>query len=380
MIISLLNRKSGYYRTDLNIAWKLSALLGHPQNSFPTIHVAGTNGKGSVCFKIAKALEKAGKKVGLFSSPHIEDFFERITINGTPISLEEVENSLQLLIDVKEASFFEITTFLAFDYFRRQNVDIAVIETGIGGLYDATNVLQPILSIITSVALDHQGMLGQTQEEIAFQKAGIIKPHTPVVIGPEANYPIIRTIAEKNHAPLHSVKEAPVFYDLENQAIAKKALEILRVPIEGVEQRPLCRFEQIGDFILDVAHNPNGIARLLQAYELHFPGIPFSIVFGCSKDKDLHRCLSLLAKRAKFIYLVQADSPKAAPVEMMAQILQQSGFHRFAADLSIQKSLEASRLAAERTIVCGSFYIMQEARDHIFRIQVGQDQLSLSRC
>jgi dihydrofolate synthase / folylpolyglutamate synthase len=370
----LFSKKPRQYRGNLDIAWKLSTILSAPQSSYPTIHVTGTNGKGSVCLKIAKALENTGLKVGLFTSPHIDSFCERISINGVDISQGRAESGILRLFEIEEASFFEIATFLAFDYFREQKVDIAVIEAGIGGLLDSTNVITPEVSVITSISRDHEDVLGATLEEIAFQKAGIIKPGVPVVIGPTADFPIIRERA----STLFKVDFQPGFYDHENTAIAQKALEILGVPIRGCEVRPRCRFEQIGRNILDAAHNAAGFVKLLEAYDEHFPQEPFIAVLGMSSDKDVRSCLSILASRADHIYLVQADSSKALPVLEMSQMLRQEGYDRLTAGLSIQESLKAALASGKRIVVCGSFYIMKEA-DEVLRIQVGGDQLLLAR-
>ena len=158
-------------------------LLGNPEKAFPAIHVTGTNGKGSVSHKIAKALQSSGLRVGLYTSPHLISFCERIQVNGIPIPEETSRQGLLKLFEMgKDLFFFEIATLLAFEYFRDQKVDVAIVEVGIGGFHDATNIVQPILSIITSVACDHEDLLGNTLEKIAYEKSGIIKPSIPVVI------------------------------------------------------------------------------------------------------------------------------------------------------------------------------------------------------
>ncbi|MEI6241855.1 MAG: Mur ligase family protein, partial [Chlamydiota bacterium] len=165
--------------------------VGHPEKAFESIHVAGTNGKGSVCTKVAKALSLEGYRVGLYISPHISSYRERISINGLMISEEEVVKYLERIFQIPiEFSFFEISTLLAFMYFADQLVEFAVLETGLGGRYDATNVVDPIVSVITSIGWDHMHILGDTLEAIACEKGGIIKREVPLVLGPFANEPI----------------------------------------------------------------------------------------------------------------------------------------------------------------------------------------------
>ena len=262
---------------------------------------------------------------------------------------------------------------LAFEYFRDQKVDVAIIEVGIGGLHDATNIVQPILSIITSVACDHEDLLGNTLEKIAFVKAGIIKPGVPVVIGPTADFAVIRKQAAACGSALYKIEAQPGFYDVENTAIAYQALKLLPYPLSeqdietGLKSRPACRFEQVGNVIFDVAHNPTGISRLLEAMEVHFPGRRFSVVIGMSKDKDVRKCLSLLAERADHLYLVPSPALKAIAVEEMCEILRQDSFDHFTAGLSDSKSINKALAAEELLVVCGSFYIMKDAREEVVR-------------
>jgi dihydrofolate synthase/folylpolyglutamate synthase len=365
---------------------EIATLLGNPERSFPAIHVTGTNGKGSVSLKIAKALQSSGLKVGLYTSPHLISFCERIQVNGILIPEETARLGLLKLFDLgKDLFFFEIATLLAFEYFRDQKVDVAIVEVGIGGRYDATNIVQSILSIITSVACDHEDLLGNTLEKIAYVKAGIIKPGVPVVIGPKADFAVIREEAAACGSPLHKVEARAGFYDVENTAIARQALKLLPYPLSeedietGLESRPACRFEQVGNVIFDVAHNPAGISRLLEAIEVHFPGRSFSVVFGMSKDKDVRKCLSLLAEKADHLYLVPSPALKAISVQEMSEILRQDGFDRFTAGLSIQESINKALAAEELLVVCGSFYIMKEAREEVVRVQIAHDQPFLNR-
>jgi dihydrofolate synthase/folylpolyglutamate synthase len=371
---------------SIGVIRSITPLLGFPERAFPAIHVTGTNGKGSVSHKIAKVLECSGLKVGLYTSPHLISFCERILINGIPILEETARQGLLKLFELDEKLFFfEIATLLAFEYFRDQKVDIAIIEVGIGGLHDATNIVQPVVSIITSIACDHEDFLGNTLEEIAQEKAGIIKPGIPVVIGPKADFAVIREQAALCHSSLYKVEPEPGFYDNENTAIARQALKLLNYPLTekdietGLKSRPACRFEQVGNVIFDVAHNPAGFVRLLEAIQLHFPGRCFSILIGMSKDKDVRKCLTMLADRADHLYLVQSSAFKAISVEDMCEILRQEGIDHFTAGLSIKESIRKGLASENLLVVCGSFYIMKEAREEVVRIQVAHDQLLLSR-
>src|ERR1700722_3019256 len=188
-------------KLNLEIPRLLDEFLGFPHRAYPCIHVAGTNGKGSVVTKIAKALELSGLKVGRYTSPHLVDFRERIAIQDEWISEEAVIEGMQRLFDFIDeheipATFFELTTLLAFDHFRSNMVDVAVIETGLGGRLDATNIIQPILTVITSISRDHTDLLGETLEEIAGEKAGILKPSVPLVLGARA---VLEPIVRKAH-------------------------------------------------------------------------------------------------------------------------------------------------------------------------------------
>lgn len=174
------------YKKDLTNTITLCNLLHHPQQHFTSIHIAGTNGKGSTSHMLAAILQTAGYKVGLYTSPHLKDFRERIKVNGQMCSQDFVVDFIQQMqphIEEIEPSFFELTVAMAFQYFAKEKVDIAVIETGLGGRLDSTNIVKPVLSIITNIGYDHQNLLGNTLAQIAFEKAGIIKPQTPVVIG-----------------------------------------------------------------------------------------------------------------------------------------------------------------------------------------------------
>lgn len=325
----------------------LDKRLGFPHRSFPSIHVAGTNGKGSVAAKIAAALEFEGYKTGLYTSPHISSFQERICINGEMIPQGNALAILSSLFAAAEnltLSFFDLITALAFVYFAQEKVDFAVIETGLGGRLDATNVINPILSIITSIGWDHTHLLGDTLEKIAREKEGIVKPNIPLVAGPAA-------------APFYpyAIQAPPgenAFYDLENQSIAKTALQQLQkqIPIsnEAIEKslqiRPRCRFEIRDRLILDVAHNPDAFKKLIQALEFHFPGRKFPFYTAFSADKDWKQCLEIAHPHASEIFLLNGSYPRLVSPEV------------------IQAQFPTLRTASyeevKEGVVCGSFYIM----------------------
>lgn len=365
---------------DLKRAELLSSLLAHPERSFPTVHIAGTNGKGSVATKIAKALEYSGLKVGLYTSPHLSSFRERIAVQGVLISEEAAVEGLGRIFSLADTvslqpTYFELITFLAFDYFRKEKVDVAVIETGLGGRLDATNVITPLLSIITSISRDHTAVLGQTLEEIAAEKAGIIKPHIPVVIGSRSAYRAIFDKATNSGCPLFRAAPAEGFYDRENREIAHLALSLLAhhfsltaVGVErGLQMRPPCRFESIGEAILDVAHNPDGFRQLCLALEEHFPHRSFRFLIGMSKDKEWEACFAILVKKAAHIHLVEAPSSRALATEELERGLTALNYTSFSSEKSIAAGVsEAKKSALEREevlVICGSFYIMSEARE-----------------
>ena len=333
---------------------RIDAWQGHVHRQFRSIHVGGTNGKGSVCYKIAEALRFEGYRVGLYSSPHMSSFRERISINGELISEEAVESLLPAIMDTGDATFFEYATALAFAYFAQEKVDYAVIEVGLGGRFDATNVIEPLVSVITSIHYDHMNILGNTLGKIAKEKGGIIKPGIPAVLGPRVPLDV-----EAFRAPTSTTG----FYDDENSSVAKIALQILKVSeasIEkGIKTRPLCRFEQVADrAVLDVAHNPDGIDKLVQAAQLHFPRRKLHYIVAFSQDKDARSCLQIL-KNSGRITCVGGSFPQLLKPEVLASLCDQAQCAPTVGDALI-------RLAPDEiAIVCGSFFIMNEARKSI---------------
>jgi dihydrofolate synthase/folylpolyglutamate synthase len=328
----------------------------------------------------------------MYTSPHIACFRERILVNEQMISELDIEQLLTLLFAITEkenipVTFFELTTLLAFKYFADNQVDIAVIETGLGGRLDATNILKPKLSVITSISLDHTELLGKTIEAITVEKAGIIKNRTPVVIGPSVYFSIIKSIADEQQSCIHQVLGDFETYDLENKAIAEAALQLLNIPqqaiAQGIEAVPRCRFEIFSHerlktllknnvapqaLVMDVAHNPEGFKRLLKQLQTKFPKKPLFFVLGLSKSKDISACLNLLKGSAENFYLVEAANGRAAPVALLKRELQVLGVEDsvvFTED-SIKSSVAFALAEAARkrgvVAVCGTFFIMAEAR------------------
>ena len=365
-------------KADLHNTITICDYLGNPQNKFKTIHVAGTNGKGSTSHMLASILQEAGYKTGLYTSPHLYDFRERIKVNGIMCSetfVTSFTNKMKPFIEKVAPSFFEITVGMAFEFFANENVDIAIIETGLGGRLDSTNIINPILSIITNIGMDHMAILGNTLPEIASEKAGIIKATTPIVISeviPETknifeqkatslNAPIYfaddfiqfksfqnnwqSSLFEFNQ-PLIHLLDAPLFpksftvecdlpgkyqyKNLKGVLVATQILatmgwklhanKVLKGLLHVVKNTGLMgRWECIQTnprIILDVAHNEHGIKALLEQLEsLHYAQL--HIITGMVKDKDVNAVLSLLPKKATY-YFTQSHIPRALPVNELA--------------------------------------------------------------
>jgi dihydrofolate synthase/folylpolyglutamate synthase len=356
---------------------KLDMAFHFPSRKFSSIHVTGTNGKGSVTTKIAFCLQKSNLKVGLYTSPHIACYRERIRIDGQMICESEAEGHLTAIFETAktlkiEPTFFECMTMVAFLHFAKNNCDVAVIEVGMGGKYDATNILKPLLSIITTIELDHTRYLGKTLADIAEEKSGIIKPKCPVLVGPKAGqHSIFSKVATTQNSPYHELKGTFENYEMENRAIAQKALELLpfeNISKEGLEITPPCRFEIFnGHIVLDVAHNPGGFNALLNRLNTQFPEKKIRLLLGLGMDKEIIPILELLSKNVHFIHLTEAKSERAAKAEQLAGLLLNLNFQNHIVETNIRKAFaEAKRLACENDevlVVCGTFYIMAEVRE-----------------
>lgn len=379
------------YKADLYNTLELMDLTGHPERGLRCVHVAGTNGKGSTSHLIASVLQEAGFKVGLHTSPHLKDFRERFRVNGTMIEEAEVVRFVETYregFEPIQPSFFEWGVALALWWFREQRVDIAVIETGMGGRLDSTNVITPEVSVITNIGWDHMDFLGHTLEAIAGEKAGIIKTGVPVIIG-EAEGPVadvFRAKAHWAHAPLTLVDQQaplpfmPALAGEHQQRNARTALAAMRSLRERgwkiadmhiaegfrrvVRNTGLMgRWQVLSDVplsIADVAHNVDGIRvvkRMLA--DLHYAKL--HIVLGAVNDKDLGRVLEELPKTALY-YFCKADIPRGLPAELLQQRAAEHGLEgRHFTSVSHAFS-EARRNAARNdlVLVTGSVFVVAE--------------------
>jgi dihydrofolate synthase / folylpolyglutamate synthase len=402
------------YKKDLTNTLSLCKELGNPQHQFKSIHIAGTNGKGSVSHMLAAILQQAGYKTGLHTSPHLKDYRERIRINGEMIPeasvIDFVERINKKMLEIKP-SFFEISVAMAFDYFASQKVDIAIIETGLGGRLDSTNVIIPELSVITNIGWDHMNLLGDSLEKIAAEKAGIIKEKIPVVIGesqPEI-FPIFKNFAtEKNadfseaalqrlvtdwhwehhylhvsvatkHSPDHIQYklDLPGIYQLKNLLTVLESVSVLQkngwnISEEHIHQalqqvKKLTglhgRWELIHqhpDIILEVAHNENGVTQIMEHLEL-CTYAHLHIVLGMVKDKEVEKILTQLPKHARY-YFTNADIPRAMQSDELkekASIFELSG-DRFE---NVNEALVNAKNHAKKDdliLVCGSIFLIAE--------------------
>lgn len=336
------------YKADLSNTLQLMEHLDHPEQSFKSIHVAGTNGKGSVSHMLASVLQEAGYKVGLYTSPHLKDFRERIKINGGMISEDYVVDFIAKNIsffETHELSFFEMTVGLAFDYFRKEEVDIAVIEVGMGGRLDSTNVITPELSIITNIGLDHTQFLGNTLAAIAGEKAGIIKKGVPVVIGetiPETKA-VFQQAADEKHAPIYWAEslegemlpsDLKGAYQKQNQRTVRMALQILQKNKWHVDRIAMGKgltkvventglmgrwqvLQEAPKVICDTAHNKEGLSYVLKQLQEEYYNHLF-IVLGVVSDKDLSSILPLFPKGAMY-YFCAPQLPRALAVEKLEE-------------------------------------------------------------
>ena len=352
------------YKPGLQTTEALDAHYGHPHEHYRTIHVAGTNGKGSVSHSLASILQEAGLRVGLYTSPHLVDFRERIRVNGECISEDYVIRFVEDFIrwnsadgqasehqDTLYPSFFELTTALAFKYFADANVDVAVVEVGLGGRLDCTNIIRPELCVITNIALDHTQFLGSTLAEIASEKAGIIKPGVPVVIGettPETK-PVFEKKAQETHAPIFYAEDfnwpAPLpDFELKGSYQTRNLQTILCAAnqLKGIEKHNVedivsvipqalshvCqntglmgRWQTLRNqplVVCDTGHNPAAWQYLAPQITSQ-PCRQLRIVFGMVDDKDIDTVLAMLPKHASY-YFTQASTHRAIPAERVAEL------------------------------------------------------------
>jgi len=341
------------YKKDLTNTHLLVAHLQNPQEKLKCIHVAGTNGKGSTSHMLTSILQEAGYKVGLYTSPHLKDFRERIKINGPEVSGDISEefvtdfiNEHKSFFESNDMSFFEMTVGLAFDYFAKEKVDIAVIEVGMGGRLDATNIIKPLVSVITNIGLDHTQFLGNTLEAIAFEKAGIIKPNIPIIIGeytPETK-PVFLVKAKECNSEIYFAADliSETYssdligdYQIHNKKTVLQTVKVLNKQTEfiitteniksgllNVVKNTLLqgRWQQLREFpkvICDTAHNKNGLEIVLkQIQKENFDTL--HVVLGVVNDKDLDEILPLFPKKAIY-YFCKPNIPRGLDVLILKQ-------------------------------------------------------------
>ncbi|HTP12210.1 MAG TPA: folylpolyglutamate synthase/dihydrofolate synthase family protein, partial [Bacteroidota bacterium] len=390
--------------------------VGNPERTFPAIHVAGTNGKGSTCSMLAAILTAAGYKTGLYTSPHLISFTERIRIDGRPIPPREVTRLSAMLrrqVRRQQATFFEATTAIAFKYFADEHVDIAVVETGLGGRLDATNVLRPEISVVTNVSLEHTEILGKTLEKIAREKGGIIKPRTPCVTGVRERGPlgVLRSIARKKRATLIrnsgvkvTLKSASLAglvvdvvvgrrrlkkvhaalngdYQLRNLATVFQVLDLLneqgRFPVREREiRRGLRNVSRLAGLqarlavvhrkplvLADVAHNPDAAKNLASA--LGALGVRnVLLVLGVVKDKDYRSIIHALRPVTRAVIITAARTPRSRPVADLWTACRKEGMNVVGTSRRVSNAMRFALLSVRRhepIVVTGSHYVVGEA-------------------
>ena len=405
------------YRTDLTNTRLLLDEMGNPHKHFKSIHIAGTNGKGSSSHMLAAVLQEAGYRTGLYTSPHLKDFRERIKIDGKMVKknfvVEFVKEHRKILKKIKP-SFFEMTVAMAFEYFKEEEVDIAVIETGLGGRLDSTNIIQPVVSLITNIGLDHTEILGDTIKKIAIEKAGIIKRYAPVIIS-ETN-----PITEKVFKEIAKTRTSTIYfadqllkakhilqpfdndgklllslyagetalikrlemdlvggYQIKNILGVMQTLEVLKEKGYDIKEKHIRtgisqvrkltglmgRWQMLSQSpltICDVAHNVDGIKEVLKQVEIKSP-MHLHFVFGMVKDKDITKVLEILPKDATY-YFCKADLPRALDAD---ELKTEAAKHKLKGKTypSVKAALETAQNAAEEgdmVLVSGSSFVVAE--------------------
>ena len=423
-------------RFDLGRMRDFMALLGNPQSDYRIIHVAGTKGKGSVAALCANAIHRSGLKAGLYTSPHLEDYAERIQVDGIPIPHEDlvalVDEIKPQIANSPEITTFEITTALALLYFSRLKVDVAVLEVGLGGRLDATNVCEPEVTVITSISYDHTYLLGETLAEIAGEKAGILKPGIPLVLSPqvdEARRSILHIAAERSvpvvevgrdylYRPLDKSRTGqqlevwsagsygkvssqvelsiPLLGDhqLVNAATAYAALMVARengieVSVPGIKEgfRSVQwpgRFEilqQDPAMIIDSAHNQDSAQKLHIVLQDYFPGQKVVLVFGASEDKDISGMLGELKPAVHQIVATKSSHPRAADPEDLAALAEKLNIKAVASSSVEDAMTEAERLAdgSRIILVTGSIFVAAAARSVWMAAESDKDRAAIGK-
>jgi dihydrofolate synthase/folylpolyglutamate synthase len=398
-------------KLDLTNITALMSYLGNPHLEFPSIHIAGTNGKGSVAAMIHSVLCETGYETALYTSPHLVDFRERTRIGQDLIEKDYIFDFVRKLrdeIDKNSYTFFEVTTALAFQYFAEKKVDVAVIETGMGGRLDATNLINPLISIITSIGLEHTEHLGNTIAQIAGEKAGIIKPGVPVITGvtqPEA-LDVIKSVCAERGSELNVVQEKSIYSIIESSIHESKfdfssetdKYQTLELNLAGEHQllnavtclNAIDKLKQIGWKIdeqavrnglkkvnwrgrleifrkeplvlLDVAHNPSGMQTLIDSLDRFFPEKKIIFIFGVMEDKDHSSMLKEISRKAKFVVLTKPDYKRAADPETLEPILKMLNIPHEVLPHINQAYLFALKNAKPDDIICitGSHFTVGE--------------------
>jgi len=379
------------FKKDLTNIRALSKHLDHPEDKFASIHIAGTNGKGSTSHMVASVLQETGYKVGLYTSPHLKDFRERIKVNGHLITEQNVidfVSSNKEFLEQQQLSFFEMTVGMAFDYFARQNVDIAIVEVGLGGRLDSTNIITPLVTVITNIGYEHTQFLGESLGEIAFEKGGIIKPNIPVVIGEEhkETTPVFQELAAKHSAPVFFaeklIKENFTTdllgdYQLKNVKTAVKTLKILSKRDFKITDKQMAKGLQnvvnntglMGRWqilnlnpkvICDTAHNKEGLSLVMDQLKnekhknLH-------IVLGVVNDKNLSSILPLFPKSATY-YFCKPHIPRGLDADELKQKAKQFQLYG-EVFLSVQEAYQKARKKADSgdiIFIGGSTFVVAE--------------------
>ena len=414
-----LKHSSELAKADFNLdrMFALMESLGKPQNQYPIIHVAGTKGKGSVSALCASALKAAGYQVGLYTSPHLLDYVERIQVNGAPISHEQlvelVEEIKPYVARIEKLTTFEITTALAFMAFAKYGVNAAVFEVGLGGRLDATNIVMPKVSVITSLSYDHTAVLGNTLILIAGEKAGIIKQGVPVVSSPQKDeaLAVLERVAKLKNAELTLVRR-DVKFELVESSLDGQSLTVddgrqttvhglssvvkLRIPLLGKHQLEnaatayaalkasgifitdeqiqkgfsqvqwRARFEvarRDPPVIFDSAHNQDSFAKLSETLQTYFPDKKVYLVFGASEDKNIPGMFAELKSKIKKIIITRADHPRALEAERIQQLAEQAGAESEAAvpvKSALARALELSSKDGSIVLSAGSMFVTAE--------------------
>lgn len=419
------------YKADITNTVQLMEHLGNPEKKFRSIHVAGTNGKGSVSHMLCSVLMKAGYKVGLYTSPHLIDFRERIRINGEMISQDAVTRFVELNRDFMQGlqlSFFEMTVGLAFDYFAQQCVDVAVVEVGMGGRLDSTNVVKPDLCVITNIGFDHTQFLGDTLPKIAGEKAGIIKPGVPVVVGethPETR-PVFEAKAKELNAPICFADDHFVIqplsparlekledydselhfkvlfensrypladfsftcplsgqYQLHNLATVFQTLEMLPTVGYQISEQNIVdgiatvvaktglhgRWEKMDQqplTICETAHNADGVAAMLDKLN-EIPYHHLHLIYGCVNDKDFSKILRMMPQKNTTYYYTQPSVPRGLPVDQLVVKADELGMSG-SSYAHVGDAIEAARQNADKqkdlVLVTGSIFLVADAVEY----------------